>query len=333
MSVPDWLPYATLAVSALAAGGAGWAITTTRVHLTRESRRARELRTIRSELTHDSDRTTVETALVRDKVTERYQDLSVALTAFQSAWVEAVRRRTTATGSVATTSFNTGRDLDTSNSDVNDTYRELLRVSTITIVVARQRVAPLLEMLMSLDLRVLMPYSTTGALPTPAVERLNREHGFLIEIQRLLRDAMRADLGLLDANALGLLIMDSKRVSDTLSPDRRSIGFGATERRMIEYLVEFGVEVLAGGNDRDYTMETDRFLFYQSKDPALAGAVDAILALYGAELSLAINADLTERDRIPVLQSIVASLECGFRDRDGIRLADGTVVYAFRPGG
>ncbi|WP_328811203.1 hypothetical protein [Rhodococcus sp. NBC_00294] len=326
MPVPDWLPYATLAASAVAAGGAGWAVSTTRMHLTRETRRARELRTIRAELTHDSGRQAVETSLIRDQVTERYQELSVALTTFQRVWIDAVRRRTAPDATALPPSA------DDLQADVDAAYQELLRISTITVVVARQRVAPLLEMLMSLDLRVLVPYSTTGAMPGPAVERLNREHGFLIEIQRLLRDAMRADLGLLDANDLGLLIMDTKRVVDTLSPDRRSIGFGATERRMVEYLAEFGVRVLAGGNERDYTMEADRFAFYQAKDPALAGAVEAILALYGAELSLAVHAGLDEQARLPVLQRVVASLECGFRDRDGILLPDGTTVYAFRPG-
>lgn len=330
MPVPDWLPYATLAASAVAAGGAGWAVGTTRMHLTRETRRARELRTIRSEFTHDAGRDSVEASLVRDQVTQRYQELSVALTTFQAAWIEAVRRRTAGVGAGMHDELPAGSEPDDGRQAVEDAYRELLRVSTITVVVARQRVAPLLEMLMSLDLRVLVPYSTTGAMPGPAVERLNREHGFLIEIQRLLRDAMRADLGLLDAGDLGLLIMDTKRVVDTLSPDQRSIGFGATERRMVEYLVEYGVSVLAGGNERDYTMEADRFTFYQSKDPSLAGSVEAILALYGADLSLAVHADLGDEARVPLLQRVVATLECGFRDREGVRLDDGTVVYAFR---
>lgn len=328
MPASDWLPYAALVASLVAAGGAGWAVSTTRVHLTRESRRARELRTLRSELGRDSDRSTVESSLVRDQVTERYQELSVALTTFQSVWVEAVHHRTAADASA----LPPGSDVTTIDARLDAAYRELQRVSTITIVVARPRVAPLLELLMSLDLRVLVPFTGTGATPAPAVERLNREHGFLLEIQRLLREAMRADLGLLEANELGMLIMDTKRVLDTLSPSQRSLGYGMSERRLLEYLGAFGVQVLPGGNEYDFTMEADRFAFFQSKDPALAGAVEAILAVYGADLSLAVHAGIGEEARLPVLQKVVTTLESGFRDRPGVLLGDGTTVYAFRPG-
>jgi hypothetical protein len=286
MAVPDWVSYATLGVSAVAAVGGTAAALITRRSNRLENRRLWE----------------------RDHVTERYTELHRALLAIHGAYVESVEPLL-------------GQDpmpsLDEGWKALHRAYGDLLGRWADANVVARTRVRRMMPYVMGINVSVLAPLSRPVGIPPIANERLVLEHRHVGYLVGILLVAIRTDLGLTDRKKTKIADAEIGKFIERAKKSRSAFAAGEAHN-VVGNLRAYQVDGLAGA-DGDYRIPAELLNGYcaQLPQPLVGRDAEAFLIWSGDTLQAGVRTDLPN-DRITLrLRQIGVAVESGFRNDSG----------------
>lgn len=309
---PTWLPYATLGVSAVAAGGASWAAIIAGKLSRKEGERARRFNEAEAERSRQwtelqadraraEDRADAHSAWERDRVTEHYLSLLRAAQELSICYTERV------VPAYASTPVG---DLETAWHDLSAAHGRLIQRISEAMVVARVSVMPHLGLLADVDVLVMMPFARSHGAPALAGQRAEREHRVLVDRTLSLTFAMRADLGLAAGNAVQSLA-DAVREADRQAD--RSLARSDEPNELRAILRQLQVLPLQGARP-DLLIDGTSLSRYQLPLPGLRRPVAALLLVFGESLTAGIADDLDARVELATLQGMVRYVESGLRD-------------------
>lgn len=307
MSAPTWVPYATLVVSLLAAGGASWAAYITgklnkaEGHRTRqfaeaEAARDRAWSTLQSELSRAEQRNDSQHAWERDKVTEHYIAVIRAVWELHRTFSEVVIPvyRTTPVG-----------DVDDAWSQLEAAHGRMLLETTQATIVARPAMAAALQDLRHLEVSVMAPLPNPAGVSPVLWSRAEAEHQALIRGYYALVIAARRDLGL-------PLAPEAAQRAGVGPVAARSLTADRSAGQLREVLARCDV-FPAQGARADFLIDGTSLSAFQLDVPRLRARLRALLTRDGLTWAACISDELSSESQQEALRAIVDCVEHGLR--------------------